>query len=179
MNVHSITAGTASTGMKNLCVIGLLILASLDIGLAQVISGRSRTGSLSMSAPDSNQNPLGLRTKLASYELEFTEPSGDNFLEPRETGRLRLMISNVGKVALRSVVVRIVPLSPPSDVTFNDSIDIGDIPVNATRFAIFHFTATENVRSQILTFQIDIHDSQGSVADSRLFTFLTRARKGG
>ena len=35
------------------------------------------------------------------------------------------------------------------------------------------------VTSQILTFQIDIHDSQGVVADSRLITFLTKERKRG
>jgi hypothetical protein len=56
---------------------------------------------------------------------------------------------------------------------------VGDIPGNATRYAIFYFSADENVTSQILTFQIDIHDSQGVVADSRLITFLTKERKGG
>jgi len=164
--------------MKKFWIGGILVLASLHIGLGQVITGRSAAGALSITAHDTAGNAAGAKIRLATYEFEFTEPSGDNFLESRETGRLRLMITNSGKVSLRNVVARIIPLSRPTDVTFNDSIDVGEIPVSATRYAIFHFTAAENVRSQILTFQIDIHDPQGSVADSRLFTFLTRLRRG-
>jgi len=165
--------------MKTVCIISCLVLVSLGTGLGQVISGRSATGSLSVSPVDSSALNAGLKTRAVAYEFEFTEPSGDNFLEARETGRLRLMITNTGKVSLRSVVARIIPLARPADVMFNDSIDVGEIPVGATRYAIFHFTAAENVRSQILTFQIDIHDPQGTIADSRLFTFLTRSRRGG
>ncbi|MBP1655728.1 MAG: hypothetical protein H6Q31_329 [Bacteroidetes bacterium] len=169
----------AGVTMKTVGMIGCLILASLEIGLGQVVSGRSGVGSLSVTAVDSSALNSGIKARAVAYEFEFTEPSGDNFLESRETGRLRLMITNSGKVSLRNVVARIIPLARPADVTFNDSIDVGEIPVGATRYAIFHFTAAENVRSQILTFQIDIHDPQGTIADSRLFTFLTRARRGG
>lgn len=165
--------------MKTVGMISCLILASLEIGLGQVISGRSQPGALSVLKHDSLGGTSGIGTRSVEYEFEFTEPSGNNFLEPRETGRLRLVITNSGKVNLRNVVARIIPLSGPTDVVYNDSIDIGEIPLNGTRYAIFHFTALENVRSQILTFQIDIHDPQGSIADSRLFTFLTRTRREG
>jgi hypothetical protein len=143
----------------------------------QVITGRSPAGSLSASAGDSLLVHNGTASYVVTYETEFSEESGDNFLGARETGRLRLILTNSGKTTLRNIVARIVPLSPPSGVSYNDSIAVGDIPGNATRYAIFYFTADESVSSQILTFQVDIHDNRGMVADSRLVTFLTKEKK--
>ncbi len=163
--------------MKRLLLCGVLVVLCTTGVPAQKITGRSEPGKITIVRQDSAGTPTALRVRSASYDFEFTEPSGDNYLEPRETGRLRIILTNSGKVVLRNVVARVIPLSPPTDITFNDSTLVGDLPVNATRYVIFYFTASENVRSQILTFQIDIHDAQGGVADSRLFTFLTRERK--
>ena len=159
------------------CVLVLVFVAGHALG--QKVSGRSAPGSFTVAvAPDSAGVPASVRTRVISYDFEFTEPSGNKSLDPRETGRLRVVLTNSGKVTAKSIVVRVIPLSAPVEVSFNDSITVGDIPVNATRYAIFYFTAAEAVPSQILTFQIDIHDPLGIVADSRLFTFLTRERRG-
>ena len=158
---------------------GLAILAA-SMAMAQKISGRSPSGALSVAAQvDSGSAPTTLRVRNVSFDTEFSEPSGNNALDPKETGRLRVVLTNSGKISLRNVVVRVIPLATPVGVTYNDSIAVGDIPVNATRYAIFYFSASPNVPSQILTFQVDIHDSLGGVADSRLVTFLTRERRGG
>jgi len=158
---------------------GMAILAA-SLGVAQKVSGRSPSGALNVVVQsDSVSTPSTLRVRNVSFDTEFSEPSGNNALDPKETGRLRVVLTNSGKISLRNVVVRVIPLATPTGVTYNDSITVGDIPVNATRYAIFYFTASANVPSQILTFQIDIHDSLGGVADSRLVTFLTRERRGG
>jgi hypothetical protein len=158
-----------------LCASLLLILACGVF--AQRIQGRSGVGSLSTTQMDSTGAPVVPHVRETTFDFEFSEPSGNKFLDPRETGRLRVVVTNAGKSTLRNVVIRVIPLSPPTDVVFNDSIGVGDLPVNATRYAIFYFTAGEGVPSQILTFQIDIHDALGAIADSRLFTILTRERR--
>lgn len=164
--------------MRSSIIIACLLLLVAGTAGGQVITGRSQTGALTMTGVDSSATSGTPGTSFAvTYETEFSEPSGDNFLEPKETGRLRLVLTNTGRATLRSIVARIVPLSPPSGVSYNDSISVGDIPGNATRYAIFYFSADENVTSQILTFQIDIHDQRGTIADSRLITFLTKERK--
>lgn len=162
------------------CLLCMLVLG-LVVGDApgQKVSGRSPTGSFTVEgAADSAGTPLALRTRLISYDFEFSEPSGNKSLDPRETGRLRVVLTNAGKVTAKSIVVRVIPLTAPVDVSFNDSITVGDIPITATRYAIFYFTAAESVPSQILTFQIEVHDPLGIVADSRLCTILTRERRG-
>jgi hypothetical protein len=156
------------------CVI--LLAGSLQ---AQKFTGKSNSGSLNVVLADTGGTPAAQRLRNVSYDFEFSEPSGNNALDAKETGRLRVVLTNSGKITLRNVVVRIVPLASPVGVTFNDSIAVGDIPVNATRYAIFYFSASADVPSQILTFQIDVHDPLGGVADSRLVTFLTRDRRGG
>ena len=158
--------------------VGILFL-SLSPASGQVVTGRSPAGPLAPVVGDSTISKPLTQNHIVTYETEFSEPSGDNFLEPRETGRLRLILTNTGKASLRNVVARIIPLALPSGVSYNDSISVGDIPGNATRYAIFYFSADENVTSQILTFQINIHDARGAIADSRLITFLTKERKGG
>jgi hypothetical protein len=163
--------------MRSTIVVVVLTLAAVCSAAGQVITGRSAAGSLSAAPGDSTLVRTGGTSYVVTYETEFSEPSGDNFLEARETGRLRLILTNSGKSSLRNVVAKIVPLSPPTGVSYNDSISVGDIPGNATRYAIFYFTAEESVTSQILTFQVDVRDNRGVVADSRLITFLTKERK--
>ena len=157
---------------------GLMMLAA-SVGEAQVISGRSNSGALNVVLTDSSTTPAAQRLRNISYEVEFSEPSGNNALDPKETGRLRVVLTNSGKISLRSVVVRVSPLASIAGVTYNDSIAVGDIPVSATRYAIFYFTAATDVVSQVLTFQVEIHDPLGKVAEPRLVTFLTRERRGG
>lgn len=162
-------------------LIGLCGLVMLTAGMAeaQKISGRSNSGALNVVLSDSGTTPAGERLRNIAYEVEFSEPSGNNALDPKETGRLRVVLTNSGKISLRSVVVRVTPLANAVGVTYNDSIAVGDIPVNATRYAIFYFTAAADVISQVLTFQVEIHDPLGKVSDPRLVTFLTRERRGG
>jgi hypothetical protein len=156
-----------------------LFVAAYSVAGQQKASGRSAAGSLSLSMTDSVVAAAVLKNRSITYEFEFSEPSGNKYLDPRETGRLRVVLTNNGKVAVRNVVVKIVPLGSPLQIAYNDSIVVGDIPVNATRYAIFYFSAGENLTAQILTFQVNIRDPHGPVADARLFTFLTRERRPG
>jgi hypothetical protein len=157
-------------------LVGIMMAASPAPSIAQKATGRSATGPLTLSLSDSAVASALRKNRVVNYDMEFTEPSGNNHLEPRETGRLRVVLTNSGKVTIRNLVVKVIPLAAPQEVTYNDSIVVGDLPVNTTRYAIFYFVAGERVQSQVVTFQINVHDTQGDVADPRLFTFLTRGR---
>jgi hypothetical protein len=72
------------------------------------------------------------------------------------------------------VIARILPLAPLQGVTYNDSIVVGDIPVNATRYAIFYFAASDTVPAQIVTVHVDVFANKAEATEPRLLTFLTR-----
>lgn len=140
----------------------------------QVVTGRSNTGPITLIVVDTVSASQAKRQSLLSFEIEFSEPSGNKTLEGRETGRLRVVVSNSGRGTVRSVVARVSPLAPPTAITFNDSILVGDIPVNASRYAIFYFSASEKVPSQIVTFQVQIFSRGIEAAEPKLLTFLTK-----
>ena len=160
---------------KSTWMFAVLLMVCAQQADAQKASGRSAAGSIMPAAVDSIPGSGTGKARSLTFEFEFTEPSGNKFLDAKETGRLRLVINNIGKVAAKNVIAKVVPLATPTGVVFKDSILVGEIPVNSTRYAIFYFVASESVPSQILTFQLDVHDARGSSAEPRLLTFLTRA----
>ena len=163
----------ASTTAALLALLALVLPAREVV--AQTASGRSNAGPISPSYEDPRaMTPLA--SLPLSFQVEFTEPSGNNYLDARETGRLRLKITNAGRLPVRNVIARVVPLSPPSSLSYSDSIVVGDVPAGSTRYAIFYFAARDEVPAQIVTFQVELADSRGPVADPRLLTFLTRPR---
>ena len=157
-------------------VITLLLLAGVPSVFAQVVTGRSNTGTITVIVVDSGSSSTK-RPQTLTFEMEFSEPSGNKSLEAKETGRLRVVISNSGKSAVRGVIARVSPLTPPTAITYNDSILVGDIPVNASRYAIFYFTAKENVPSQIVTFQVELFTRGVEATEPKLLTFLTKDQR--
>ena len=71
---------------------------------AQTATGRSNTGAISLTAPVVEDN-APKKSRLLGIEMEFSEPSGNKHLDAKETGRLRLVISNIGKATVRGVVI--------------------------------------------------------------------------
>lgn len=170
--------GTVSGTCMNFRVVGaILVGVSLaSPAPAQVVTGRSNTGTITVYVSDSGST-VGRKIQTVSFEIEFSEPSGNKSLEAKETGRLRVVISNSGKNAVRGVVAKVTPLTPPTGITYNDSILVGTIPVNASRYAIFYFTAKENVPSQIVTFQVELFAGGVEATEPKLLTFLTKDQR--
>jgi len=152
----------------------LLSLPGGDVA-AQTAQGRSNRGPLSPSYEDP-RSMTPLASHPLSFQVEFTEPSGNNYLDARETGRLRIKITNGGRLPVRNVIARVVPLSPPASLSYSDSIVVGEVPAGSTRYAIFYFSARDEVPAQIVTFQVELADPRGPVADPKLLTFLTRPK---
>jgi hypothetical protein len=155
--------------------IALICLSFLWTGSvwAQVVSARSNTGSLPVVGGEVSS--ASVNKNLLTLEVEFTDPSGDGFLDAKETGRLRIIITNTGRSVVRGVVAKIVPKTDVSGLTYIDSIRVGDLPVNGTQYAIFYFTAATAVRSQTVTFRVEIRNGNNDlVAEPRLLTFVTR-----
>jgi len=142
----------------------------------QSVIGRSNSGSLSIEGADTIRPAGAVKGSALSLDMEFTEPSGNHVLDARETGRLRIVISNNGKTLARNIVVKLVPSEMPAAVTFNDSIKVGDIPPGGTEYAFFYFTAGENVPTQVLTFVVEARQPSGMVGEPRAFVLETKRR---
>jgi hypothetical protein len=150
----------------------LLVVAATAYG--QKTLGRSPAGPLTPLAADSLGEGIGGGAGSVTFEVEFSEPSGNEYLERREKGRLRVAIANPGGASVKGVYVSLNPLQEVRGVSYADSIFVGDIPANASRYAIFYFQAAEKLDPQIVTFGVEVKGLKGLLADPKLLTFLTR-----
>lgn len=159
----------------------VLLLAFLSMAMAsapgQIAVGRSNTGALPLAPSDTAYVENRLKTRALFFEMQFSGQTSEKILSPKETGRLRLVITNTSDVPVRNVVAKLVPIDIPVGVRFNDSIRVGNIPAGGTQYAIFYFTAAEDVPQQVVTIGVEVHQQGGQEPDPRLLTFETRGRR--
>lgn len=163
--------------LRILVLLPVLLVLTASVGYGQKAMGRSAPGPLTTGMSDSMDVAVrGATAGNVDFELQFSEPSGNEYLEAKETGRLRVEIRNPGSVSVKGVYVRLNPLQEIKGVTYPDSIFVGEIPVNSSRYAIFYFQAAEKLDPQIVTIGVEVRVGRGLLADPKLLTFLTRQR---
>lgn len=163
--------------MKRTILLLVFLSMAAASASAQIVVGRSNTGALPLAPTDSAYVENRLKTRALFFEMQFSGQSSEKILSPKETGRLRLVITNTSDVPVRSVVAKLVPIDIPVGVRFNDSIKVGNIPAGGTQYAIFYFTAAEDVPQQVVTIGVEVHQQGGQEPDPRLLTFETRGRR--
>lgn len=163
--------------MRRLAVLFACVSLATGSVVAQTAVGRSNTGALPLAPSDSTYVENRLKTRALFFEMQFSGQTSEKILNPKETGRLRLVITNTSDVSVRNVVAKLVPIDIPVGVRFNDSIKVGNIPAGGTQYAIFYFTAAEDVPQQVVTIGVEVHQQGGQEPDPRLLTFETRGRR--
>ncbi|MGA9119982.1 MAG: hypothetical protein WB699_11515 [Bacteroidota bacterium] len=163
--------------VRRIVAVTMALACSAMLTWAQKSSAQSPPGSLPTAPSDSAHIANVLKTRALVYDMQFTTPSGEKFLTSRETGRLRLSITNTSEVVVRNVLAKLVPIDRPIGVTFNDSIMVGDIPPGQSQYAIFYLNTSESVPDQVVTIGVEVHQQVGQEPDPRLLTFETKARR--
>ncbi len=160
------------------CAVLGIVLASLPtLAWSQKVSGQSQPGPLPLAPSDSAHIANVLKNRALLFDMQFTTPSGEKFLTGGETGRLRLSITNTSEVVVRNVRAKLVPIDKPIGVTFNDSIEVGDIPSGQSQYAILYLNTADDVPDQVVTLGVEVHQQIGQEPDPRLLTFETKARR--
>lgn len=152
-----------------------MLVTSVSV-YGQKAIGRSPAGALRTGETDTSAIGVPVSKGSVTFELEFTEPSGNEYLEQKETGRLRIAIGNPGSAAVKGAYVKLRALQEVKGVSYPDSIFVGEIPANSSRYAIFYFQAGDRLDPQIVTFGVEVKAGGGLLAEPKLLTFLTRQR---
>ncbi len=163
--------------MRRLILFLACACMAIASALAQTAVGRSNMGSLPFAPSDSAYVENRLKTRALFFEMQFSGQTSEKILTAKETGRLRLVITNTSDVTVRNVVAKLVPIDIPVGVRFNDSINVGNVPAGGTQYAIFYFTAADDVPQQVVTIGVEVHQQGGQEPDPRLLTFETRSRR--
>lgn len=162
--------------MRGVIAVVALMIATSWPGYGQKATGRSSAGPLKAVDSDTSVAAIAGAQGSVTFDMEFTEPSGNEYLEQKETGRLRIAISNPGSATVKGAYVRLNALQEVKGVSYPDSIYVGDIPVSSSRYAIFYFQAADRLDPQIVTFGVEVRGGRGLLAEPKLLTFLTRQR---
>jgi hypothetical protein len=163
--------------MRRVLLLLAFFSAAIALAPAQTAVGRSNVGALPFGPTDTAYVENRLKTRALFFEMQFSGQTSEKILSPKETGRLRLVITNTSDVQVRNVVAKLVPIDIPVGVRFNDSIKVGNIPAGGTQYAIFYFTTAEDVPQQVVTIGVEVHQQAGQEPDPRLLTFETRGRR--
>lgn len=145
---------------------------------AQSATGRSNTGAILSAAKKSpSVEPVATPWPL-KMDLEFTEPSGNGLLDPKERGRLRVVLTNPGRTTVRGVSVRVTAIENDAGLTVNEMIVVGDFPPEAVRYAFFYIAAGQRVVAPSAKFRIRAFDAtETEITESK--TLAVSARVGG
>ena len=159
-----------------LAAVAALMLATSLTGYGQKASGLSPAGPLRPAITDTSSVGVSGAPGSVTFDMEFTEPSGNEYLEQKETGRLRIAISNPGSATVKGAYAKLNSLQPVKGISYQDSIFVGDIPASSSRYAIFYFQAADRLDPQIITFGVEVRVGKVLLAEPKLLTFLTRQR---
>ena len=149
--------------MRNIALALFILLLSVQNVEAQKASARSKPGALFLPEP------------ILLLKSEFSDPSGDKFLDAGETGQIKLTISNTGAGPAMGVIAKIIPSTRMTGITYDPSFELGIINAHSQKTITFKITADESIASRIIKFQIDL--GKGFNFDSKLLTIPTRSSR--
>ena len=150
--------------MRNIALALFILLLSVQNVEAQKASGRSKPGLLFLPEP------------TLSLKSEFSDPSGDKFLDAGETGVIKLTISNTGAGPAMDVIANIIPSTRVTGITYDPSFELGVISAHSQKTLTFKITADESIASRIIKFQIDLA-GKGFNFDSKPLAISTRSSR--
>lgn len=156
----------------------LVLSVACAVGFAQSATGRSNTGAITPSTKKSSPVETVASPWPLKMDLEFTEPSGNGLLDPKERGRLRVVLTNPGRTTVRGVSVRVSAIENEAGLTVNEVIVVGDFPPEAVRYAFFYIVAGQRVAAPSAKFRIRAFDAtETEITESK--TLAVSARVGG
>ena len=93
--------------------------------------------------------------------LSFTEPSGNNVLDAEETGNLVITIKNSGKGDASDVTANLSLSKQVKGLSYDRHVSIGSIPAGKTIKKEIEVSASEDISSEMLTFNVEIKEANG------------------
>ena len=140
----------------------VLFAFAVQVGQAQV-KARSQTFSI--------QPPA--RPASLTATVEFSEPSGNGYLDAGEKGAISVTVSNSGGTAAKNVVARIRADGSTPGLEFADRVAIGEIAPNASGTGKIDVTALGTVQRKLLKFTVEVVADNNVKADAKSLTFST------
>ena len=108
--------------------------------------------------------------------MEFTEPSGDNYLDAEEAGTITLTVMNRGTGPAHRVKAKLEPVAQKrSPLSYETITTIGTLQAGEKKEVSIAISAPFSVQSQRHRFRIEVAEANGFDADPKEIEFESRA----
>jgi len=137
--------------------------------LAQTVQGQVKARSQTFSI----QPPA--RPASLSATAEFSEPSGNGYLDAGEKGTINVTVANSGGTAAKNVVARLSAEGSTPGLVLTDRVTIGEIASNASGTGMIEVTALGTVQTGLLKFTVEVVADNNVKAEPKSLSFSTLA----
>ncbi len=152
--------------------IGIQIMFYLVLGVFAAVPG-SLAGSTGISPRGTLDIPF--TPPELHVEASFTEPSGNNVLDARETGHIAVTIKNSGKGAARGLKLRLSHHAGPQALDFDPEVLLAEtLGAKKQVCRRLPITAKKSVASGIAKIRAKVMELNGFDADPVVVSFYTR-----
>lgn len=107
--------------------------------------------------------------------VRFSEPSGNNFLDAEETGKLTVTVTNTGRGDAFGVTAELGLDKPLRGLNFDTRHAIGAIAAGKSVTRELPFTAAKEIASADLRFTVNVREAGGFDAESLQIAFRSKA----
>jgi len=124
-----------------------------------------------------SERPPKFPPRLVIEDVSLDEPSGNNVLDGREKGFIKVTIKNDGKGEARNVELKLTALQSVNGLSYKSSYDVGNIGPHETKEASIHVGAKSNIEQAKASIRIEALEGMGFDATPIVFTFETEPFK--
>jgi len=118
---------------------------------------------------------VGKFPPILSADVDFSEPSGNKFLDAEEEGFVTIQVKNKGKGAARDVEIQLQAEPQLPDLSYQSKWKIPRIAPNKLEIVSIPISASQNISNQKVNLKLEILEGgMGADADPILLTFETR-----
>ncbi|MCB0804606.1 MAG: caspase family protein [Bacteroidales bacterium] len=145
--------------MKMLSVLLACFFIS-SASFAQVVSGKSTKKKI-----DFSQTKKSVVTALPDLIIKgerFTDENQNNFIDGNENCAINMIVENIGEGIADDVVVKVtLKNSPLKGLSFEDRLEIGDIPANSSKDVLIPVSGAMDLEDAIAEFKIEVLEKRG------------------
>lgn len=147
----------------------LLLLVTTSLAFAQENTGRSKKGSLlpkkevpiTITAPPVESGGIEHFTPFLVANIEYSEPSGNSFLDANEEATIKVVVSNIGKMPAENCEIKLFssPLDP--NIAVGGLTMIPTINPNEAKSLTLTLKANDRIGSDQKKFTLQVLEKNG------------------
>lgn len=144
--------------------VSIIILLIISTNLFAQSTGRSNKGGLKpkkVTQVSTTTTEKEYYTAFLVADLQYSEPSGNKFLDANEEGQVSLSVKNIGKMPAENCVIQLTPDVNDPNISVSDLSVIDVLKPGEEKYFTIHIKALQGIKSGQTKFTLKIVEKNG------------------